>query len=162
LQLACLTLQVPRYCTRHSVDKDDVVSLRTSYCIADGCIKRPLFGSAGDRQALYCTEHAREHPEKALVKVKSKTCEVTTCTARPGYGYSTDNVLRRCKAHILPGMTNVTHRYCESCNQRIKGVGYNFDNDKVCLESYMCSALLRSDCIATVETYTLMLRVIVM
>jgi EsV-1-7 cysteine-rich motif len=148
LQFACLTLQVSRYCARHSVDRDGVVALRMAYCIADGCIKRPLFGSADDRQALYCTEHAREHPEKGLVIVTVMTCEDTTCTARPAWGYSADNVLRRCKRHILPGMINVTHRYCESCNQRIKGIGYKFDNDKVCLESCMCTAVLNCAAIA--------------
>eukprot|EP00953_Heterococcus_sp_UTEX-ZZ885_P038319 19667-Heterococcus_DN1.PRE.2 len=115
-----LSDKVPRYCARHSVDRDGAVHLCTPYCIADGCLKRPLFGSADDRQVLYCTEHAHEHPEKQLVNLTVMTCEETTCTARSAWGYSADNVLRRCKAHILPGMINVTHRYCESCNQRIK------------------------------------------
>jgi EsV-1-7 cysteine-rich motif len=122
----------------------------SAFCIAEGCLKRPSFGLAGDRRALYCIEHADEHPEIGLVNVSAKTCEVESCTTQPAFGFSTDKIRRRCKAHRLPGMTNVAQTLCESCNKRIRTEGYMFDHDKVCLESCMCSAHSRSDCIATV------------
>eukprot|EP00953_Heterococcus_sp_UTEX-ZZ885_P007005 4272-Heterococcus_DN1.PRE.3 len=125
------TPQIPRYCARHSIDRDGAVLLYTPYCIAEGCLKKPSFGCADDRQALYCAEHVREHPEMELVNLIAKTCEVTSCSTQPVYGFSADNSVRRCKAHILPGMINVSHRYCESCKQRIRKGGYKFDNDKV-------------------------------
>jgi EsV-1-7 cysteine-rich motif len=125
------TPQISRYCARHSVDREGVVCLGSYYCVAAGCLKKPSFGFADDRQALYCSKHAREHPNRGLINVSEKTCEVGTCTKQPAFGYSADNVRRYCKAHMLPGMSNVAHKYCESCSKRIIGSGYKFDNDKV-------------------------------
>jgi EsV-1-7 cysteine-rich motif len=125
------TPQIPRYCARYSVERDGAVLLCSPYCIAEGCIKTPTFGVAGDRHALFCTEHAREHPEIGLVNLRVRKCEVKSCSTQPVFGFSADRIRIRCKAHSLPGMINVAHAYCEDRNKRIRSVGYKFDNDKV-------------------------------
>jgi 5-methylcytosine-specific restriction endonuclease McrA len=129
----CSRQQLHRYCARHAAERDDVVHLCAAYCIAPGCLKQPTFARAGESQALYCTEHAREQSISGLVNVIAKTCEVASCSKQPSYGFSDDKIRRRCKAHSLPGMTNVLRPLCEGCNKRISRVGYKFDNDRVSL-----------------------------
>jgi hypothetical protein len=70
-----------RFCTKHRASHHISIKTRNSRCIADGCLKHPVFGNVGG-VPQFCKRHkAPEHCD-----VKNRRCAAEGCNVQPGYG----------------------------------------------------------------------------
>lgn len=78
-------------------------------CATEGCVRRPLFGWQGTRQAQFCSSHR----EPGMINVLCRRCEVDGCRHQPSFGLPGGRP-QRCSLHKEAGMVNVSAPRCQS------------------------------------------------
>jgi hypothetical protein len=94
-------------------------------CSEDGCSKIPCFNFEGQKQRLYCSQHAKD----GMINLTSIECAFDGCQTQPSYNYEGQIKRMYCKQHKLENMIHISYKCCEYTGCKIRPI-FNFKTEK--------------------------------
>lgn len=105
------------YCSKHNPNRNLYVDLSSKFCQQDDCKKHAIYGVAGTKVPLYCSEHGQEH---GYINIKNKQCEYANCTTKATFGekkYKNGSNINKnvhfCVKHKPDGYVSLSHKLCD-------------------------------------------------
>ena len=108
------------YCAAHALE--DMIDVKNSRCLKEGCFKFPVFNMPGLKKGIYCKAHALEE----MIDVANLQCLEEECLTQPMFNMPGLKKGIYCKAHALKGMVDVKNKRCVLCD--IVSANARYDN----------------------------------